>query len=260
METRILQLTDLHLFADADERLKGVPTRQTFADVLQHVDEHEGRFDHVILTGDLTHDERLKTYEAVRALLGEQIDRCRIIPGNHDDRGLIRQVFPDVVGGGEGRLTFSFPAGGWRLIGLDSHVPGSVPGRIDAAQLAWLRDELKAHETEPTALFVHHPPIPVGVAWLDRIGLEEPEELCRLIENSPQVAVVAAGHVHHEFAGRLGNAAVYTAPSTGLQFLPAGDESAYDIQPPGYRVFRFDGETCETRVGRLPEVRFPPIP
>jgi Icc protein len=258
MPMKILQLTDLHLFADPTMRLKSVPTRETLSEVLAYIDAHERDIDHIVITGDLTHDEQVETYEGLRAMLGQKCACCQIIPGNHDDRALIRQVFPDLVCEGPGPLTFSLPGGGWQLIGLDSHVPGLLSGCIDASQLEWLRRELEKHRQQPTALFMHHPPVSVGVTWLDSIGLDEPEGFCRLVETSPQVKLIVAGHVHHVFEGRLAQAAVYTTPSTGVQFLPAFDEPVYEALPPGYRIIEFNGDAFQTKVIRLPEVKFPP--
>ena len=63
--TRILQITDLHLFADPDGRLKGIPTRELLLSVLAHVRESGEQLDHVIVTGDHTHDELPETYRAL---------------------------------------------------------------------------------------------------------------------------------------------------------------------------------------------------
>ena len=71
----ILQLTDLHLMADPNAVLREVRTRQSLIDVLQLAKDHSqtesSRFDYVFITGDLTHDERLDSYDALRELLGD---------------------------------------------------------------------------------------------------------------------------------------------------------------------------------------------
>ena len=104
-----------------------------------------------------------------------------MIPGNHDSSESLRQVLPELVADEEGPTTFSLKAGDWRLIGLDTHIPDKVSGRIGAEQLEWLKGKLTAHSREPTIIFMHHPPIPVNSAWLDRLGLEEPKELVETI-------------------------------------------------------------------------------
>ena len=67
---------------------------------------------------------------------------------------------------------------------------------------------------------MHHVPVTVGSAWLDAIGLVEPEAFHKLIGSAPQVELICCGHVHHEFEGFLGRARVVATPSTGVQFVP----------------------------------------
>jgi len=259
MTIRILQLTDLHLFEDRQARLKGVPTFETFTDILQLVHAQPGEFDWVIITGDMTHDERLETYQLLRETLGSLMSRCKIIPGNHENREYIREVFPDVVPAGPGPLTFSFQVEGWRLIGLDSHVPGEVPGRIERSQLQWLQAELEKDAEVPTLLFMHHPPFKVGATWLDKIRLQEPEELLEIIQAAPQIRSVVTGHVHHVFEGSLGKTRLMTSPSTGVQFVPQVELPKYADTPPGFRVLTLEDGDFTTEVFRLGELKYPPI-
>lgn len=252
MSIRIVQLTDLHLYQDPAGRLAGVPTWATFRSVLEQVRRQQNDLDYLILTGDLAQDEVLETYLMLREALGSWVARCRIIPGNHDDRANLRKAFPELFSENEGALTFVLSAGGWRIIGLDSHVPGEVRGRVDGVQLAWLRTELASACGTPTLLFVHHPPIPINVAWIDKLGLDEATELVELIETSPDIKVVCAGHVHQAFAGHIGAAEMYTTPSTCVQFA-ARAEKAFDTQMAGYRTFTLDEDGHHTEVHRLLE-------
>lgn len=252
MSVRIVQLTDLHLYQDPAGRLAGVPTWDTFRSVLAQVRRQHGDFDYLILTGDLAQDESLETYLTLREALGDWVARCRIIPGNHDDRAHLRKAFPELFPENEGALTFVLSASGWRIVGLDSHIPGEVRGRVDGAQLDWLRTILTSAPGTPTLLFVHHPPIPIEVAWLDRLGLNEATELVELIETSPDVKVVCAGHVHQAFVGRIGTAEMYTTPSTCVQFA-ARAEKTFDTQMAGYRTFTLDEDGHHTDVHRLSE-------
>ena len=258
MPKHILQLSDMHLCSDPAERLFGVPTRDSFADVLSFVSSNPKSFDAIILTGDLSNDGTPESYEALRDLLGDLVDRCRIIPGNHDSRATIRQVFPDIVPDGDGPLTFSHAVGSWRLIGLDSLEEGVSAGRIESQQLQWLEQQLSAHSDQPTILFMHHPPLSVNSLWLDRVSLQEPERFVQLVTAAPQVKIVCTGHIHHEFEAQIGGARFFSTPSTGLQFEPQKDVPGCHSIPPGFRLFEIDGETCRTQVTRLPELKHPP--
>ena len=70
----------------------------------------------------------------------------------------------------------------------------------------------------PTIVAMHHPPILMGLPWLDEIGLpaEEREALADLLRRSPQVLRVVAGHVHRASANTLGGCGVVTCASTNI--------------------------------------------
>jgi Icc protein len=102
---------------------------------------------------------------------------------------------------------------------------------------------------------MHHPPISVASAWLDRIMLQNADELAAVLESAPQVRGIFCGHVHQEFDGKLGAIPVFTTPATGIQFAPRTDALQFDKLPPGFRVIDLDGDEFHTRVVRLPEVK-----
>jgi len=249
MSIRIVQITDVHLFKDPQGVLAGISTWKTFNAVVKQVEQYHGDFDYLILTGDLAQDEELETYRMLRKTLGDWLNRCRILPGNHDNRAHLRKVFPELFPDNDDPLTFVLSREGWKIIGLDSHFPGETQGRIEASQMQWLRDQLKMSPSSPTLLFLHHPPVSIRVDWLDKIGLSGAQNLIELIESSPQIQAVCAGHVHQEFEGRIGSAAVYTTPSTCVQF-GARTEKSFDTKAAGYRLFQLD-ENCHTQVHRL---------
>jgi Icc protein len=257
--TQILQLSDLHPFADPDERLFGIPTRELLAEVVAHIQASGMRPDHVVVTGDHTHDELPETYAAVREILEPFLDRLWLVPGNHDDRAALRSEFADrVPADGAERITFAFEAGNWLCLGLDTHVPGEVSGRVGSHQIEWIRRQLDERRPAAAVLFMHHPPVELGVAWLDRIGLEDAFELHRLIADDPRIRLVCCGHVHHESSHRLGAAEVVTAPSTGLQFSPVDNVVRYETAPPGYRLIELRDDGYSTSVVRVPEARYAP--
>ena len=259
MTTQILQLSDLHRFADPDQRLHGIPTGELFEDVLDHVQRSGLRPDHVVVTGDHTHDELPETYAAEREALAPFLDRLWLLPGNHDDRAVLRAAFDDrIPADGEGRVTFSFRAGDWLCLGLDTHVPGAVGGRIGADQVDWIRAQLDEHRPRAAVLFMHHPPVELGLAWLDRIGLDDAALLQGLFAEEPRIRLACCGHVHHESSHRVGSAEVVTVPSTGLQFSPTSDVAEFVTAPPGYRLIELGDDGYSTTVVRLPEARYAP--
>ncbi len=258
---RILQLTDLHVFQEPEVRLKGIPTRELLEDVVRHIGEAGETFDHVVVTGDHTHDELPESYQAVRRILGPWLDRLWQVPGNHDDRSVLRSVFGDRVSGvGRDRIAFSFKAGQWLCMGVDTQVPGAVPGTIEADQIEWIRQQIQWANPDRVALFMHHPPVDVGSLWMDAIGLSGKELLQDLFNTESRIQLVCCGHVHHEFSSQVGNAKIFSTPATGIQFSPAGSQPAFVAEPPGYRVIELTDEGFSTTVCRLPVARFSPVP
>ncbi len=265
----VLQLSDTHLLAEPQARLRGVPTRETLADVLALALARHPSIDRIVLTGDLAHDESPATYEALRMLLGPHEARARPLPGNHDDRDALRTVFPELPGapaagpphaaGAPERLGFAERVDGWLLVGLDSRVPGEDAGLLGAEQLAWLRELLAAHGGVPTVLFVHHPPVPTGHAALDEIGLRDAEALAAVLDDAPWVRAICHGHIHRAFEARLGATPVLGAPSTAFQFPAHPEQGSYDFLPPGARILRLTDEGVHSEVLRLPALEHVPL-
>jgi Icc protein len=239
MSHRIVQLTDCHLFADPAQALRGIVTRPRFEAAIRDVRARAPDAELLVFTGDTAHDESPATYSAVRTEIADWLDRVRIVPGNHDDRALLREVFPQAAGILEGRNAFHIACDDWQVIGLDSQIPGETAGLLGPDQLEWLNARLAAILL-PVLIFVHHPPIAVHSPWLDRIGLQDAADLQRIVELHPHVRLIVTGHVHQELAGSLAHATVLTTPAVGPPFRPRTAELVIDDLPPSYRIIELN--------------------
>jgi len=247
---RIVQLTDLHLTSAPDGRSWRADVWTNLRRALEHVRTEVGSIDLLVLTGDLANQRRPETYARLREVVDEWGDRVRVLPGNHDNREMVRAAFGDRLMPGSATLNFVVPLGELRVIGLDTLRPWRVHGRLGAPQLAWLAGELRRSET-PTILFMHHPPIRVGTWWLDKDLLRDHDELRAIVESSP-VRAFFCGHVHQESRGRFGGADVWTTPSTAYQFPPHALLPGSRRTPPAFRVIDLDGPRIDTHVVRVP--------
>ena len=252
MPARVVQISDCHLFTDPEEELRGVQPYQGVLAALQHVTEHEGDADYLVISGDLAHDELRPTYVVLRELLGDWVSRCRIIPGNHDHRESMHDVFAENVTPGQEEVCFEQQVPGWKILGIDTHIPGEVHGELGEAQCDWLHERLSAEPSVPTLIFMHHPPFSVETPWLDGIALRNADRFRDLLEPFPQVRIVCCGHVHHEFQGEENGRQYLTTPSVAVQFRPKTETPEIDTVCAGYRVFDLheDG-SYETQVVRL---------
>jgi Icc protein len=228
----LLQVTDPHLHAAADSKMRGVNTFETFLAVLQHV-RSDSRWppQAIVATGDLVQDESRAGYERFKACLGSLGVPVYCVPGNHDDPALMHAVLSEPPFQVCGETTL----GAWRLIFLNTHVGGDDAGTIGPAALADLDSGLSGDTERPTLICLHHQPVPMGSAWLDGVGLTDAAAFLEIIGRHSQVRGVVWGHVHQALDEQRGDLRLLSTPSTCAQFLPKNEHFALDSLPPGCR-------------------------
>jgi len=243
---RVVQITDTHLFADPHQVLLGCPTWVTLVKVLEHVQFFQP--DVLLLTGDLSQDETLASYQNLVDLLRPLTCPIYWIGGNHDQPELLTQT---LTAGGL-RPEKTFVQGGWRFILLHSPVPGAVGGALGARELAYLEHTLH-QSSEPTLIALHHPLFPVDSPWLDDSALANPEQFWHICDAHPQVKLVLCGHVHQERRWERRGVTYLSSPSTCIQFAPQAQAFTLDTAFPGFRWLELDPQgTFRTGVTRVP--------
>lgn len=146
------------------------------------------------------------------------------VQGNHDDGAMLADALPlpkDVEPRGAPGGYYAVVRRGVRLVVLNSNpVGGAVGARVGADQLAWLDDTLVARNGESAVLFVHHHCHPIGIEWLDRVCLQNADELMDVLRQHDRVLGVFSGHVHRRTSATLGGIRSETAPSTWITLGP----------------------------------------
>jgi 3',5'-cyclic AMP phosphodiesterase CpdA len=175
----------------------------------------------VVVTGDVADDSSREAYVRARELLSDYAGRrganVFYTTGNHDER----TAFADVLGSGHAQpeAVYEGAAGeragastldGWRLITLDTLVPGKGYGRLDGGQLDWLRELLTIPAPLGTVL-VHHPPVSLDVDVQRALGLQNSAELADTIRGT-DVQLILCGHFHLQILARLEQATVWVTP------------------------------------------------
>lgn len=245
---RVLQITDTHLFSDRHGRLVGVNTEASHAAIMERILSDHWPVDLVLATGDLVHDGAEAAYRRFKHNLEELGVRTLVIPGNHDDPALMRRVFDG------GRVTWSENAvlGRWQFIMLDSRREGDSGGHLGAEQLDLLDRRLSQHPAHHALVCLHHHPVAVGSAWIDRIGVADADALFAVLDRHPQVRALVWGHVHQAFDGERNGVRLLGSPSTCIQFQPGSTDFALDRRPAGFRWLQLHASGCmDTAVVRL---------
>jgi Icc protein len=227
---RVVQITDPHLYAEPAGALLGVPTLESLDAVLALVRAEALPADAVIATGDLVHDGSPAGYARLCARLAGLGCPAYVLPGNHDDPATLRSAThePPVISCREARL------GHWRLVFLDSTVPGQDGGRLSDAELAALDAALDAGP-EHALVCLHHPPLPIGSDWLDGMALANAETLFRVLDRHTSVRGVVFGHIHQPFETTRNGVKLLGTPSTCVQFAAVRPSFRIDPAPAGYR-------------------------
>lgn len=195
----------------------------------------------VVASGDLTDHGRPDEVATLSELLAGVDRPLLVMPGNHDDRDALVAAGLAVPDAATGHLDAVVDLGGLRVVALDTLWSGHPAGRLDAAQLAWLDDRL-AEDPRPVLLALHHPPVAVGHAEMDPMGLAEPEALGAVLDRHDQVVRITCGHVHRTTFSTWRGIGVVTAPSLTVQLAPAfGGTPGLGLtaEPPGYVVHRW---------------------
>lgn len=247
---RILQLSDPHVFSNPTAELVGVNTQTSLQRVVEYLIREHERFDLALLTGDLSHDYQARSYEVIAEILAPLHIPAYCLPGNHDDFALMQQVYP--------LHTLSYRPHillrDWQIIMLNSAQPKRVEGYLAESELAFLRDCLQSYPDHFAIIALHHQPVPVGSAWIDRVGLTNPQAFWDVLRDFPHVRLVAFGHVHQAFQEEVQRIRCCSAPSTSIQFYPDSNDFRLQGIPQGFRWYELNADgTFDTAVVRLPQ-------
>eukprot|EP01052_Picozoa_sp_SAG31_P046768 SAG31_NODE_9076_length_1339_cov_1.739516_2_plen_119_part_01 len=118
---KIVQVTDVHLRAAKTTVHWGYRSQGSLAAVLDAVASDDADTDLLIVTGDCVHaypledepwaHEGAEAYHLLRTMITARLPgtRIRAIPGNHDSRGHLTDVFPESAGSGGGTSELASP-------------------------------------------------------------------------------------------------------------------------------------------------------
>jgi 3',5'-cyclic-AMP phosphodiesterase len=236
----IAQITDLHIKPPGELAYCKVDTAAALTSLIAHLKNLRPRPAVVVATGDLVDGPSEAAYAHLDRLLAPLDLPLAVIPGNHDNRDLVRRVFCGqqyAQPSGPANLLLGLQA--LDLFLLDSSVPGQPQGHLDGATLSWLDVSLAASADRPALVFLHHPPFVTGIVHMDRQNLQNARDLAAVVASHPRVRLIAAGHVHRAVATVFAGVAATICPAPNhavdLDLLDAS-APAFRTEPPAFHL------------------------
>lgn len=194
-------MSDLHFTTTGD--VQGHNPRARLSAAVEGVNTHYKDSAFCVISGDLVNRGSPEDYNALKPYL----DRlpCPYYPmaGNHDDRGLIKATFElptDCMGD---FIQYSVPTPEGLILCLDTQKTGSDAGEFCAKRTEWLQDKLEAARDTPVFIFMHHPPMPLGLPMQDTDRLENGDAFLDLIAHHSNVKHLFIGHIHRPITGTI---------------------------------------------------------
>ncbi len=251
---KLIQISDLH-FVPPGVRLFGLDPRARLEAAIADINAHHDDAELCLFTGDLADHGAPEAYDALRETLAALRVPYRLTIGNHDDRTAFQRAFPEAPRDEHGFVQTVVTTGAGDIILLDTHEPGQASGSFCAKRQAWLEARLAKATGRPVYLFMHHPPLDIGIPSLDQIGLVDKQGFANALDAAGDAAGdgtgaggirhIFFGHVHRPVSGSWRGIPYASLRSLVHQVpfdLVTERPVPYDHAPPGYNVILLDGE------------------
>jgi 3',5'-cyclic AMP phosphodiesterase CpdA len=244
----IAQITDVHIGFEPDNPDEF--NRKRLDAVLDTLIHGPNRPDLLIATGDITDRGDADSYRR----LGNALSRCPfpVWPsvGNHDLRDNFSAQFPGLRDE-NGFIQYVVDLPELRLITIDTLEEGRHGGAFCDARARWLSDRLGEAPDRPTYIIMHHPPVEVGLEWMNT-DHREPwvARFAGAIADHRQLRGLICGHLHRSITASWNGLTISicssTAPQVALDLRPI-DPELPDNRPmivaedPAFALHRWNG-------------------
>lgn len=243
------QITDIHLGFDPDNPAEF--NRKRLDQVIAHLARPGHAPDLLLATGDLVDRGDGDSYRRLRNALSLCAFPVWPCVGNHDVRATFAEYFPEIPLA-DGFVQYEVPGtGDLRLLVIDTLEEGRHGGAFCATRAAWLSARLAEAPARPTVIVMHHPPIEVGIDWMDGGPDEAWARLfAETIAPHRQVRAVICGHLHRSISAAWNGLTVTicssTAPQLALDLSPIDPDRPDNrpmiiADPPAYALHRWNG-------------------
>ena len=243
----IIQITDLHITKNINQRKNNCIPYKTLLETLEAIRHNHSDIRNLVITGDMSNDYTAESYTHIRDLLKNYKFKITLLPGNHDNYDSLKLILDDQISiqsldlSEYNSLSYNF----------DTHIHEMITGRVKINQINDLCNILEnSPETQNVLIFTHHPLIPVGSRWIDKHVCDNSNLLIDMMLSYKNISFkIFSGHVHQEFHLKNHNVEFFTTPSTCYQFKAFSENFEIDESLTyGYRVISLHDKTISTKV------------
>ena len=250
----IAQVTDIHLGFEPDNPAEF--NRKRLDQVLKYLMAMTPKPDMLLATGDIVDRGDGDSYRRLKNAFGQVDFPVWACVGNHDVRDNFVSWFPETPGDG-GFIQYEIPStGDVRMLVIDTLEDGRHGGAFCEARAQWLITRLDEDRTRPTLIVMHHPPVEVGIAWMNTHE-DEPwvTRFRACVEGRPNIVGIICGHLHRpitcSWAGTTVAICPSTAPQVALDLSPIDPDRPDNrpmiiADPPAFALHRWNGRDLVT--------------
>jgi len=200
---KIIHLSDPHI---EPEILFDIDSSERFKLALNHIKSNHKDADLFIITGDLTHFGKERSYEKFDLILNEfNFPRYlypKLLMGNHDNRNIFKKKFTNYPTDKNGFIQYFEDRTNNRFVFLDTNQADTDQGHFCNQRQKWLIDILKESDDKSVYLFMHHNPLPLTYLSNDQIGLQQRKEFKSILNNFKKtIKHIFFGHQHITVSG-----------------------------------------------------------
>ncbi len=213
----IIQITDTHLFSSDSGQLQGYSTNKLFNDVIEQIKPQSTHADFIFLTGDISEDRSIESYEYAASRLNQLDAPVYWITGNHDHAAAVNSIFAK-YDNLHALTRLSTPH--WDFIAVNSCREGTDNGHIEREEIDRLLKQLEISKknNKQVVIVMHHHSVPVGTPLIDECMLQDNEVFIKAIKEHNEIKLIICGHVHGEYKVDLGGQKLETCLATSFQW------------------------------------------
>ena len=197
---KFIHVTDPHIVAPG-KTLFGLDPRDRMEKCVASINAHHADADFCIWTGDLVHWGDREAYHVFREVLSDLTVPSHLVMGNHDGREALLEVFPDTPVDANGFVQYALDLPLGRFLILDTVQDGTHHGELCDARLGWLDARLDEADRRNAYIFMHHPPMRVGMSGMDSPRLVGVEQFVEVVTGRGNVRHIFCGHLHRPIHG-----------------------------------------------------------